>query len=332
MRSLVLGILALAAALAGWCWWSTGEALQAPDAPPARTGPAPARRQAAAELPAAAQPATALQVIEAALPPATVPLAQAREAWWQAARAGSGEAAWRLLQAMETCAQRELARGALADETRGDDARAQARILALEEYLALAEHYCADAGSVTAAEQREALWLGVRAGDVRAMTQYLLAPPIPREQAIAHAEELLRYRQSAPGIAQALLEGGHGEIAAHLALAHDGLSDVDLRYSPAAPPTRPQRASVAAPPPLRVQAPLGQVLPDDPALAWRYARLCLRVADAMHRPRCEDIARANGAVLTDTQRELLQAWVDRWRERPLDRPLPFYRAAFTWSS
>lgn len=261
----------------------------------------------------------ALATLEQTLPPISTPLAQAREAWWSAARQGSGEAAWRLVVASETCAQYPMVRK-LVLRQRGDPQKPER--IAMEEFLVLAQEYCAGSDGDQEAALREALQLGIQAGDVRALTSYLFNPPLPRQLGIRLADELLAYRSQAPAIALWLFNEGYSEMPAHLARAHDGLSNSELSISPRPHARGEGFDELALPPPQRVQSPLGQVLPDDPALAWRYARLCAKVGNAYERGQCLLIERANEAALDAPQKAKLQAWADAQAKRGFRKSLP----------
>ena len=330
-RVLPILLLLLAGAVALWLWPATDRlpaqgapagASAAVDDAAARPASAlaedsPERPNEASYTPPPANPA--LVALEQTLPPISTPLAQAREAWWSAARQGSGEAAWRLVVASETCAQYPMVRK-LVLRQRGDPQKPER--VAMEEFLVLAQAYCAGIDSDHEVALREALQLGVQAGDVRALASYLFNPPLPRQLGIRLADELLAYRSQAPAIALWLFNEGYSEMPAHLARAHDGLSNSEVSISP-----RPHARSegfddLARPPPQRVQSPLGQVLPDDPALAWRYARLCAKVGNAYERGQCLLIERANEAALDAPQKAKLQAWADAQAKRGFRKSLP----------
>lgn len=331
MRRRLLGLtLLLTATLAWWLW--PPAALQTPAAVSL-----PAEPQGNAELgqsepasPAASDRANvasytpppanpALAAIEARLPPIATPLAQAREALWSAARQGSGEAAWRLVVASTTCEQYQTVRTLVLREQGGAP---KPERVAMEEFLVLAEPYCTGVTGDQQAVLREALQLGVEAGDVRALASYLLDPPLPRQLGIRLANELVRYRSQAPAIAQWLFDQGYADMPLILAWAYDGRSGSGLTLAPATVASKGDADKFDQPPPQRIQSPLGQVLPDDPALAWRYARLCRKVGGPYDRRQCEMIQAANEPALDDAQKEALQAWVDAQAKRDFSRSLP----------
>lgn len=296
---------------------------QAPITDPGDTAHAPGAPEWVSDRPDAL-----LAAVDAKLPPVTTPLAQASAAWWSAARQGSAEAAWRLFEGNQTCIQFESAREiVLMGRGRG---RAD---VALEEFLVVAEPFCAGIEGDQGAAARESLWLGVGAGDVRAMTAYVLDPPFPREHSIRLAADLLRYRENAPRIALWLLDRGYGDMAGHLALAHDGLSTAEARYAPPPPMADPNSTGgpLRKPATERLQSALGQVMPDDPALAWRYARLCAHLGNDYMREQCALIERANAAVLDDRRRAELQVWVDRQLARKPGLRLPSRRSLMWYS-
>jgi hypothetical protein len=330
-RVLPILLLLLAGAVALWLWPAT-------DRLPAQGAPAGA---SAAVDDAAARPASALAVdlperpneasytpppanpalvaLERTLPPISTPLAQAREAWWSAARQGSGEAAWRLVVASATCEQYQTVRKLVLRDP-GDPVKPER--VAMEEFLVLAQPYCASVDGDQQAALREALQLGVRAGDVRALASYLLNPPLPRQLGIRLADELVRYRSQAPAIAQWLFNQGYANMPAILAHAHDGRSASELSIAPRPVSSKVSSNDFASPPPQRIQTALGQVLPDDPALAWRYARLCVKVGGDYDRRQCRLIEAANESALDDAQKAALQAWVDVQAKRDFSRWLP----------
>lgn len=296
---------------------------QSPIANPGATAHAPV-----APLWAADRSDPVLAAMDATLPPVTTPLAQASAAWWSAARRGSAEAAWRLFEGSQTCIQFATTREIVLRN------RGRSRTdVALEEFLVIAEPFCAGIEGDQGAAARESLWLGVGAGDLRALTAYVLDPPIPREHSIRLAEDLVRYRENAPRIGLWLLDRGYGEMAGHLALAHDGLSAAEARYAPVPPLADPHSPGgpLRRPATERLQSALGQVMPDDPALAWRYARLCAHLGNDYMRQQCALIERANAAVLSDERRDELQAWVDRQLARKLDLRLPSRRSLMWYS-
>lgn len=330
MRRLLLGLtLLLAGAVAWWLWPPAAE--MEPAASSLRETPGSgASTQAAPVSPAGSDRANeasyspppanpALTALEASLPPISTPLAQAREDWWSAARQGSGEAAWRLVLASATCDQYRSVRK-LVLRQRGDPPKPER--VAMEEFLVLAQPYCANVDGDQQAALREALQLGVQAGDVRALASYLLNPPLPRQLGIRLADDFVRYRAQAPAIAQWLFHQGYANMPAILARAYDGRSASELNIAPR--PTRNDqgRNALASPPPQRIQTPLGQVLPDDPALAWRYARLCMKVGGDYDRRECRLIESANEPALDDAQKAALQAWVDAQAQRDFSRWLP----------
>ncbi len=288
-------------------------------ADPARVPTAftPDRPNEASYTPPPANPA--LAALEQTLPPIRTPLAQARQAWWSAARQGSGEAAWRLVVASATCEQYQTVRKLVLRDP-GDPVKPER--VAMEEFLVLAQPYCASVDGDQQAALREALHLGVRAGDVRALASYLLNPPLPRQLGIRLADELVRYRSQAPAIAQWLFNQGYANMPAILAHAHDGRSASELSFAPRPVDSKDSRNDFASPPPQRIQTPLGQVLPDDPALAWRYARLCVKVGGDYDRRQCRLIEAANESALDEAQKAALQAWVDVHAKRDFSRWLP----------
>ncbi len=283
----------------------------------ARAKDSPERPNEASYTPPPANPA--LATLEQTLPPISTPLAQAREAWWSAARQGSGEAAWRLVVASATCEQYQTVRKLVLRDP-GDPVKPER--VAMEEFLVLAQPYCASVDGDQQAALREALQLGVRAGDVRALTSYLLNPPLPRQLGIRLADELVSYRSQAPAIAQWLFNQGYANMPAILARAYDGRSASELSIEPRATSSKGDAGDFASPPPQRIQTPLGQVLPDDPALAWRYARLCVKVGGDYDRRQCRLIEAANESALDEAQKAALQAWVDVHAKRDFSRWLP----------
>lgn len=330
-RVLQILLLLLAGAVALWLWPAT-DRLPAQGAPAgasaavddAATRPAsvlaedsPERPNEASYTPPPANPA--LVALEQTLPPISTPLAQAREAWWSAARQGSGEAAWRLVVASATCEQYQTVRKLVLRDP-GDPAKPER--VAMEEFLVLAQPYCASVDGDQLAALREALQLGVQAGDVRALASYLLNPPLPRQLGIRLADELVRYRSQAPAIAQWLFNQGYANMPAILARAYDGRSASELSIEPRATSSKGDGGDFASPPPQRIQTPLGQVLPDDPALAWRYARLCVKVGGDYDRRQCRLIEAANESALDEAQKAALQAWVDVHAKRDFSRWLP----------
>lgn len=349
MRPLLSTLLLVALVLSLWAAWRAERSTETTGAEPGTetiTGPAVttsdeahgeqtpiANPGATAHAPAAPtwasdRPQPVPSALDATLPPVTTPLAQASAVWWAAARKGSAEAAWRLFVGSQTCIQFATTRE-IALRSRGRS-RTDA---ALEEFLVVAEPFCAGIEGDQGADARESLWLGVGAGDLRALTAYVLDPPIPREHSIRLSEELVRYRENAPRIALWLLDRGYGEMAGHLALAHDGLSAAEARYAPVPVPADPHSSGgpLRRPATERLQSALGQVMPDDPALAWRYACLCAHLGNDYMRQQCALIERANAAVLSDRRRAELHAWVDRQLARKLDLRLPSRRSLMWYS-
>lgn len=285
-------------------------------AAPSPSADSPERPNEVSYIPPPVNPA--LTALEQTLPPISTPLAQARDAWWSAARQGSGEAAWRLVVASVTCEQYQAALK-LVVRNRSDPAKPER--VAMEEFLVLAQPYCAGVDGDQQAATRAALQLGIEAGDVRALASYLLNPPLPRQLGIRLADELVRYRSQAPAIAHWLFNQGYANMPAILARAHDGRSAAELSIEPRATGSK-GGGDFASPPPQRIQTPLGQVLPDDPALAWRYARLCLKVGGDYDRGQCRLIEAANAPALDDAQKATLQAWVEVQAKRDFSRWLP----------
>lgn len=327
-------ILLLAGAVALWLWPAT-DRLPAQGAPAgasaavddaaarpasALAADSPGRPNEASYSPQPANPA--LAPLEQTLPPVKTPLAQAREAWWSAARQGSSEAAWRLVVASATCEQYQAVRKLVLRNPGDPGDPVKPERVAMEEFLVLAQPYCAGVDGDQQAALREALQLGVQAGDVRALASYLLNPPLPRQLGIRLADELVRYRSQAPAIAQWLFNQGYANMPAILARAHDSRSAAELSIEPRATSSKGDGGDFASPPPQRIQTPLGQVLPDDPALAWRYARLCAKVGGDYDRRQCRLIEAANESALDEAQKAALQAWVEVHAKRDFSRWLP----------
>ena len=329
-KRVICSLVIVAIGLLAWFWSGRATVLHWPVAGPPSAPtiePKLAKRTQLIEPLAAPATATALAVamarpdLDANLPAVDTPLVTAREAWWSAARAGSGEAAWRLSQALDTCQQYPEIRRQLAGSKA--DGRDEQRI-AMEEFLVLAEPYCAGLPRDLLPDLREAQWLGVQAGDVRAMFDYVLNPAIPAGQSIALAEHWQRYREHAPQLARHLLAQGYADMAYHLALAHDAQI---RRLAPSLPQSGRDELGFDGQP-RRLEESLGQALPDDAAMAWRYARLCTKVAAPSFTEQCADIERANAARLTAQQRESLDEWVQEQRKSLRLQPAP-KRIGFT---
>jgi|GEM_PF-2382511 len=239
-------------------------------------------------------------------PPINTPLASARDAWLAAAKRGNGEAAWRLTRSLQICQQGALIKR-LVGARESNDFRDS---VVMEEFLVLSEPLCAGIGGDLRPALLEAMLLGVQAGDVRARFQYLDSPPIPNELSIELADEWLQYRELAPRIATGLLAEGYVEISMRMAIGHDRDSGGQHANVPALPRQITAFAQSTPPDaPRRQESRLGQSLPDDDALAWRYARLCMRILDGYERDACTKVERSTAKRLSDSQRETLDAWV-----------------------
>ncbi len=326
-RTVLAGLLVIAAILA---WLEFKDSASPPRQPlPSSTGsdalPSPQKDTSTAdEMHHADAEATAANSVEIVpLLPLTTPLSEARDSWWAAARQGNGEAAWRLVEAFGICEQYGLMRKLIAGKQFSSSPEQQVLI---EEYAVLAEPYCADIDEDMTAEKRKALLLGVQNGDARARMEYVLNPPILAALSIQHLEDWRQYRALAPRTAESLLADGYGEFAYHLAIAYDpesvesswtsALSYPDLHNTHKLPMSIPERRETW----------LGQSLPDDPALSWRYARLCLRIVQGYERDLCSEIANRNASHLTAEQRDRLDQWVAthpalRHRPAPLRRSM-----------
>ncbi len=262
------------------------------------------------------------RAIDAALPISQTPLAASEDALFEAARAGSGEAAWRLVQALSACAQSEMVTATLLENGRVDD---KMRVL-MEEYLVHADRFCAGSDGDFDTRRVQALKLGVVSGDVRALWAYIQSPPFTTPLAIRDAEEVRRYLHDAPTIAAHLVEQGYIEAAAALAGAYDGHSKPAQRTGGI---PRLDSEGLAKLGEMRVprlsQSLLAQAVPDDPVLAWRYANLCQ--TSAMYRPYCAQIERENEPFLTAKDREKALMWVEQMRPRMTREALSFMNPA-----
>jgi hypothetical protein len=241
------------------------------------------------------------RAVEVILPPPAAALLTAQPALRRAAQAGSGEAAWRLASSLAACRQAQSVERAVLTVEAAKLRRE------MEEFLVHADALCAGIDGDLASAYAEAIELGIQAGDPRALLAYLRGPPVDPGLAIRDVEALRRYAQDAPAIARHLLDQGYVDIVPMLAAGYDAQTEVSQART-----RHWERQSdvLAGPVPRRAETPLGQALPDHPGLAYRYARLCIRVAPES-RHLCEQIAQANARLLDDEEREREQAVVER---------------------
>lgn len=314
MRTRLLLLLAILLAVYLWAHREAPNGLEGSKVQTSSAANAKSDREPHAFAPRAAASTLA---IDAALPDTSAPLAASEDALRNAAEKGSGEAAWRLQQALAACWQAQM----VADDVLTEDGKRRPQREQMEEYLVNADEYCSGTDGDLEDRYWQALELGVGTGDPRSLLAYINAPPVSPALAIRHADRLHRYRQDAPAIAAYLVELGFFDVAGQLALAYDGQSMHSLRRNGELNARNAASSALAdhLRVPRRLETPLGQAVSDNPALAWRYARLCeVRSRSTTH---CSDIARANAPLLSSQQRQREAEWVERMRKRPAQKAL-----------
>ncbi len=259
----------------------------------------------------------------AALPPESMPLAQSADTLVGLMRAGSREAALRLLRQLNECEMYALGSQALDLALGMDDAvrkkegsigamvmigadgkDPQTRIDEMTSGAArmMAEkgQQCVDFDDVGGALQFEAQWRLALFGELEGLLRFAVDPAMDLSRAIEQHDRIDRYRERALSFLNQALAQRSAQAVAQLMNAHDP------GWTPWA--LRPEQRDHLSPAMRKIAlghfppSPLRQLAGSNAALAYRYARLCERVCPDSQRAEAEAaIARLRGELTPEAR-------------------------------